>query len=131
MSDSAARIDALEARLRAAEDVLAIQALKARYARLVDARYGEKGVICFAINRFAADLKHYRHRQWRNLVERLVHDAALDPREQVGQPVDVDQSGRSIVPGGLEEVMVGFVATQNVIDEISLLLEYLKDSLFQ
>ena len=37
------RVEALEARLRAAEDVLAIQRLKARYAELVDARYGPEG----------------------------------------------------------------------------------------
>jgi len=37
------RIAALEARLRAAEDVQAIQRLKTRYAQLVDARYTRKG----------------------------------------------------------------------------------------
>ena len=37
------RIEALEARLRAAEDVQAIERLKARYAELVDARYTRKG----------------------------------------------------------------------------------------
>jgi hypothetical protein len=37
------RVGKLEARLRAAEDVLAIQRLKARYAELVDARYGRDG----------------------------------------------------------------------------------------
>ena len=37
------RIDALEARLRAAEDVQAIHRLKARYAQLVDARYRPRG----------------------------------------------------------------------------------------
>jgi hypothetical protein len=37
------RIDGLETRLRAAEDALAIQRLKARYAQLVDARYERKG----------------------------------------------------------------------------------------
>ncbi|TMA35675.1 MAG: hypothetical protein E6J87_03085, partial [Deltaproteobacteria bacterium] len=37
------KIDALEARLRAAEDVQAIHRLKARYAQLVDARYLPRG----------------------------------------------------------------------------------------
>jgi hypothetical protein len=37
------RIDALEARVRAAEDVQAIHRLKARYAQLVDARYRRGG----------------------------------------------------------------------------------------
>jgi len=37
------RIDALETRLRAAEDVQAIHRLKARYAQLVDARYRRRG----------------------------------------------------------------------------------------
>src|SRR5204862_263872 len=37
------RIDALETRLRAAEDVQAIHRLKARYAQLVDARYLPRG----------------------------------------------------------------------------------------
>ena len=37
------RLAALEARVRASEDVLAIQALKARYASLVDARYERRG----------------------------------------------------------------------------------------
>ena len=37
------RIETLEARLRAAEDVQAIHRLKARYAQLVDARYKPRG----------------------------------------------------------------------------------------
>jgi len=37
------RIDALEARLRATEDVQAIHRLKTRYAQLVDARYRKGG----------------------------------------------------------------------------------------
>jgi hypothetical protein len=37
------RIEVLEARLQAAEDVQAIQRLKTRYAQLVDARYTRKG----------------------------------------------------------------------------------------
>ena len=37
------RVDALETRLRAAEDVQAIHRLKARYAQLVDARYLPRG----------------------------------------------------------------------------------------
>jgi hypothetical protein len=37
-------IEALAARVRALEDVEAIRALKARYAELVDARYGRGGV---------------------------------------------------------------------------------------
>ena len=37
------RIEALEARVRAAEDVQAIHRLKTRYAQLVDARYTRKG----------------------------------------------------------------------------------------
>jgi hypothetical protein len=36
-------------------------------------------VRCFAINRFAADFQHHRHRQRRNPVEFLVGDSALDP----------------------------------------------------
>lgn len=43
MSD-AASIEAISARLRALEDLEAIRRLKARYAELVDARYGRKGV---------------------------------------------------------------------------------------
>ena len=39
----ARRVEALEARVRAAEDVQAIQRLKARYAQLVDARYRRGG----------------------------------------------------------------------------------------
>lgn len=39
-----ARIEALEARVRAAEDVLAIQNLKSRYGALADARYDRNGV---------------------------------------------------------------------------------------
>ena len=39
-----ARVEALERRLRAVEDVQAIQRLKARYAQLTDARYHRKGV---------------------------------------------------------------------------------------
>lgn len=43
VEELAGRVDALEARLRAAEDVQAIQRLKARYAELVDARYDRRG----------------------------------------------------------------------------------------
>lgn len=43
VEDLSRRIDALEARLRAAEDVQAIHRLKARYAQLVDARYERRG----------------------------------------------------------------------------------------
>lgn len=39
----AARVSALEARLRAVEDADAIQRLKARYGQLVDARYTRRG----------------------------------------------------------------------------------------
>lgn len=39
----ARRVEALEARVRAAEDVQAIHRLKARYAQLVDARYARRG----------------------------------------------------------------------------------------
>jgi hypothetical protein len=39
----AARIDELEARLRAAEDLQALHRLKARYAHLLDRRYTRKG----------------------------------------------------------------------------------------
>ena len=38
-TELAQRLDALERRVRAAEDVDAIQRLKARYGQLVDARY--------------------------------------------------------------------------------------------
>lgn len=41
--DLVARVERLEARLRAAEDVQAIHRLKARYGQLVDARYGREG----------------------------------------------------------------------------------------
>lgn len=44
-ADLARRLDALEARVRAAEDVQAIHRLKARYAQLVDARYQRRGGI--------------------------------------------------------------------------------------
>jgi len=43
VEELARRVDALEARLRAAEDVQAIHRLKARYAQLVDARYQRRG----------------------------------------------------------------------------------------
>ena len=43
VEELAGRVDALEARLRAAEDVQAIHRLKARYAELVDARYARRG----------------------------------------------------------------------------------------
>jgi hypothetical protein len=43
IEELAQRVEALEARLRATEDVQAIQRLKARYAELVDARYGPDG----------------------------------------------------------------------------------------
>jgi len=39
------RIQALEARLRAVEDVQAIERLKARYGTLADQRYGRSGVV--------------------------------------------------------------------------------------
>lgn len=39
------RVEALETRLRAAEDVLAIERLKARYGELVDRCYGPAGVV--------------------------------------------------------------------------------------
>ena len=39
------RIAALEARVAAAEDVVAIQNLKSRYGQLADARYGPDGVV--------------------------------------------------------------------------------------
>ena len=39
------RIEALEARLAAVEDVQAIQNLKSRYGQLADARYGPQGVV--------------------------------------------------------------------------------------
>ena len=42
-TELAQRIEALERRVRAAEDVDAIQRLKARYGQLVDARYDRKG----------------------------------------------------------------------------------------
>ena len=42
-SELAERVEALERRVRAAEDVDAIQRLKARYGQLVDARYDRKG----------------------------------------------------------------------------------------
>ena len=41
--DLARRVEALEQRLRAVEDVQAIHRLKARYGQLVDARYDKKG----------------------------------------------------------------------------------------
>jgi SnoaL-like domain len=43
VEELALRVDALETRLRAAEDVQAIHRLKARYAQLVDARYERRG----------------------------------------------------------------------------------------
>jgi len=47
MSEAALRqrIEALEARLAAVEDVQAIQNLKSRYGQLADARYGGDGVV--------------------------------------------------------------------------------------
>ncbi len=39
------RLDALEARLRVLEDVEAIRRLKARYGELVDARFGDEGLL--------------------------------------------------------------------------------------
>ena len=44
-ADLSRRLDALEARVRATEDVQAIHRLKARYAQLVDARYERRGGI--------------------------------------------------------------------------------------
>jgi hypothetical protein len=43
VQELATRVEALERRLRAVEDVDAIQCLKARYAELVDARYTRAG----------------------------------------------------------------------------------------
>ena len=43
MKELEERVAALEARLRGVEDVQAIERLKARYAQLVDARYGASG----------------------------------------------------------------------------------------
>ena len=45
MEDLAKRVAELEARLLDAEAVQAIQALKARYGALADARYGRRGVV--------------------------------------------------------------------------------------
>jgi hypothetical protein len=51
------RVRALEGRLRVAEDVLAIQALKAHYGALADARYTPKGVKEAAeVQRVAAEI---------------------------------------------------------------------------
>jgi hypothetical protein len=44
-AELARRVAELERRLRAVEDVQAIQGLKARYGRLTDARYGRDGVV--------------------------------------------------------------------------------------
>jgi len=44
VEELARRVRALEARLRAVEDVQAIHRLKARYGQLADARYGRAGV---------------------------------------------------------------------------------------
>jgi len=43
VQELATRVEALERRLRAVEDVDAIRCLKARYAELVDARYTRAG----------------------------------------------------------------------------------------
>lgn len=45
IDDLGARIDALELRIGAAESVLAIQGLKARYGELVDARFSRGGAL--------------------------------------------------------------------------------------
>jgi hypothetical protein len=51
------RIDTLEARLTAAEDVLAIQNLKSRYGQLADARYTRGGIVdAPALERIADEL---------------------------------------------------------------------------
>src|SRR5690348_3908424 len=57
--------------------------------------FGEKRVRRFAIDGFAADLQQRRNRERRDVIERLVHDSALDARERLAEPPDIEQAGGS------------------------------------
>jgi hypothetical protein len=72
---SSARIDELEARLRALEDLEAIRALKARYAELVDARYAKGRPVGEAeLDRLA-----------RQIAELFTEDAVWDGGKALGE----------------------------------------------
>ena len=76
------------------------------------------GLRCLAIDGFAADLQHHRHRKRRYVVERRVDDVALDSRKHLAEAADVEKAGRRILPRGAQQDVVGLVAAQHVVDEV-------------
>ena len=62
-----------------------------------------------AIHQFLADLQQHRHGQRRHVGERLVADAALDAGQEVAEPADVEEAGRGIRPGRLQQDVAGIV----------------------
>src|SRR5262249_25001636 len=73
---------------------------------------------CFAVNLFAANLKHYRNGERRNMVERLVNDASLDAREHLAEAAHVEEAGDGIGARGAKKEMVGLMLAQHVVDEV-------------
>ena len=67
---------------------------------------------------FLADLQHDRNGQRRDAVEPLVHDSALDSRQHIAEPADVEEAGRGVGPGGLQQDVVGLVLAEHVVDEV-------------
>ena len=69
--------------------------------------FGEKGIMAFAVNRFAADLQEDGNRQRRYGVERLVQDLPLDAPQHGAQPEGVNQPFRRVVPSRAQQQVVG------------------------
>ena len=80
--------------------------------------FGKQEILRLAADRFLADFEHDRHGQRRNPVERAVGDMALDSRQHIAKPLDIQKPRRRIVARGLEQDVIGLMAAQYVVDEI-------------
>ena len=60
--------------------------------------FGEKGIMAFAVNRFATDIQEDGNRQRRHCVERLVQYLPLDAPQHGAQPMGVDQAVCCVEP---------------------------------
>ena len=78
----------------------------------------QKLVRRLAVDRLAADLQHHRHRERRDVVERLMDDSAPDAREHVAEPADVEQAGGRIGARRAQQDVVGLVLAQHVVDQV-------------
>ena len=64
--------------------------------------FGEKGIMGFAVDRFAADLKQHGNRKRRYHLERPMYDLAADAFQHDSQTVGIDQPIGGIIPGGAQ-----------------------------